>query len=121
MTMVVADVSSVNVMEALGVASRAPEISNTATPSTGGHIESHSVIRVVKSLFLSNPPNWVWSALRGVLKSLIAKAGLFCLSDPPPLKLNERELLVMKFTLPPLLTLQLGQFWIRQGVHALKR
>ena len=71
-----------------------------------------ALFAIVKSLFLSNPPNWVWSALRGVVKSLIAKAGLFCLSDPPPLKLNVPKLLVMKFTLPPLLTLQLGQFWI---------
>ena len=46
------------------------------------------------------------------MKSLIAKEGLFWATEPPPFKLNVPELLVTKFTPPPLLTLQLGQFWI---------
>jgi hypothetical protein len=39
----------------------------------------------------------------------MAKVGLSVPADPPPLKLNEPELLLMVLTLPPLLTLQLGQ------------
>ncbi len=47
MTMVVADVSFVNVMEALGVASCAPEISNTATPSTGVTLKVTALFAIV--------------------------------------------------------------------------
>src|SRR3984957_11322815 len=63
-------------------------------------------------LFDVRPARVVCNPLSGVVKSLIENAGLFCATDPPPFKLNEPALLVMKFTPPPLFTLQAGRFWI---------
>ena len=85
MTMVVADVSFVNVMLEFGGLELRGAYVEHGDAVAGVTLKARLPVTV---LFAVSALSWVWSALSGVVKSLIAKDGLFCLIVPTAIQIE---------------------------------